>query len=138
MRLHHTKNKGDLGVLKIKADLCEKGFLVLSPESEHAPFDLVVYKEGMFKRVQAKYRNLKKSGVLEIPFRSSYSTSKGVISTGVNKNEIDVYAVFCPEMNECYYFNPNAFNKSLTLRVKTPLNSQHRNVKMADQFREVP
>lgn len=138
MKLHHTKNKGDLGVLKIKTDLCEKGFLVLSPESEHAPFDIVVYKDGMFKRVQVKYRNLKKSGVLEIPFRSSYSTAKGVKTAAVDKSQIDIYAVFCPDTNECYYFNPQSFNKSLTLRVKAPLNHQNHGINLVEDFREVP
>ncbi len=138
MKAHHTKNKGDLGVLKIKTDLCERGFLVLSPESEHAPFDLVIYKEGVFKRVQAKYRNLKKSGVLEIPFRNSYSTAKGVKTAAVNKDEIDVYAVYCPDTNECYYFKPQSFNKSLTLRVKTPLNHQQNRIRLVEHFREVP
>lgn len=28
MKNHHTKSKGDLGVLKAQADLCAKGFLV--------------------------------------------------------------------------------------------------------------
>ncbi len=45
---HHTKNKGDLGVLKVKVDLYQQGFLLLVPETEHAPFDLVIYKNGCF------------------------------------------------------------------------------------------
>ena len=46
---HHTKNKGDLGELKVKVDLLEQGYLILNPETEHAPFDLVIYKSGLFK-----------------------------------------------------------------------------------------
>lgn len=38
MFTHHTKTKGDLGVLKVKLDLFEQGFLILNPETEHAPF----------------------------------------------------------------------------------------------------
>ncbi|MCZ2258066.1 hypothetical protein KSU66_06130 [Sporosarcina sp. G11-34] len=45
---HHTKNKGDLGVLKAQVDLHQKGYLILNPLTEHAPFDLVVYKENNF------------------------------------------------------------------------------------------
>jgi hypothetical protein len=55
---HHTKSKGDLGVLKAQVDLYEKGYMILHPQTEHAPFDLVVYKDKNFKRVQVKYRNL--------------------------------------------------------------------------------
>ena len=56
MRIHHTKNKGDLGVLKAQLDLYEKGYLTLIPNTEHSAFDLVAYKDGTFKRVQVKYR----------------------------------------------------------------------------------
>ena len=61
---HHTKNKGDLGVLKAKLDLFEQGYLILNPETEHAPFDLAIYKNGEFKSVQVKYRSLNKRGTL--------------------------------------------------------------------------
>ena len=36
---HHTKNKGDLGVLKAQVDLYQKGYLILLPHTEHSPFD---------------------------------------------------------------------------------------------------
>jgi hypothetical protein len=48
MCTHHTKNKGDLGVLKACADLAQQGFLVLNPLSEHSPFDLFAYKNLAF------------------------------------------------------------------------------------------
>ena len=135
---HHTKTKGDLGVLKAQVDLYEKGYLILTPQTEHAPFDLVIYKAGIFKRVQVKYRELNKKGILEIRFRSSFSTSKGVKNLEVNKNEIDVYCIYCPQTDRCYYFDPNDFSKSLSLRVDTPKNNQLQNIKFADDYREVP
>ena len=64
MKQHHTKTKGDLGVLKAQAALCAKGYLVCFPLSEHAPFDLVIYKNGKFKRVQVKTRSIGRSGSL--------------------------------------------------------------------------
>ncbi|WP_180230119.1 hypothetical protein [Bacillus sp. AFS073361] len=33
---HHTKSKGDLGVLKAQVDLYEKGYMILLPHTEHA------------------------------------------------------------------------------------------------------
>jgi len=41
--MHHTKDKGDLGVLKAQVDLFEQGFIVALPVTEHAPFDLIIY-----------------------------------------------------------------------------------------------
>ena len=41
--LHHTKDKGDTGLLKVMCDLSEQGFKILTPFSEHLPFDLVAF-----------------------------------------------------------------------------------------------
>ena len=138
MIYHHTKNKGDLGVLKVKVDLYQQGFLIFVPETEHSPFDLVIYQKGIFKTVQVKFRNLTQKGVLEIPFRNSYSTSKGVRTKFVDKRLVDVYAVYCQQTDECYYFDPKHYNRSITLRVKTPLNNQKRKTHSVSDFRKVP
>ena len=135
---HHTKQKGDLGVLKAKLDLFQQGFLILNPETEYAPFDLVIYKDGNFKTVQVKYRSLNKRGALEVVFRNSYYDSKGIKMVEVDKNFVDLYVIYCPETDNCYYFDPSKFNKSVTLRVNTPLNNQKGNVLFADDFRKVP
>ena len=135
---HHTKNKGDLGVLKAQVDLHQKGYMILIPHTEHSPFDLVVYKDGYFKRVQVKYRELTSRGILEVRFRSSYCNTKGIVTSVVEKNEIDVYCVYCPQTDECYYFDPEKFDKSLSLRVEATKNNQSHNVKFAKDYREVP
>ena len=138
MIYHHTKSKGDLGVLKVKVDLYQQGFLILVPETEHSPFYLVIYQKGIFKTVQVKFRNLTKNGVLEIPFRSSYSTSKGVMTRSVDKALVNIYAVYCPQTDECYYFDPKQFKRSVTLRVKTSLNNQKMKTHSVVDFRKVP
>ena len=66
--MHHTKEKGDLGVLKAQLDLFEKGFLILNPVTEHAPFDIVAYKDREFKRIQVKYKSVDKSGSMHCAF----------------------------------------------------------------------
>jgi len=138
MKNHHTKTKGDLGVLKASADLCEKGFLVCMPMSEHTCFDLVIYKKKIFKRVQVKSRKIDHHGGFMIAFRNSYSTSKGVQTNEVDKSEIDLYCIYCIDNDTCYYFDPARFNKSVSFRVRTPKNNQQTNVKFAEDYREVP
>lgn len=75
---HHTKSKGDFAIFKSQMDLYEKGYTILLPLTEHAPFDLVAYKENAFIRVQVKYRHLNDKGVIYVKFSNSYSTKKGV------------------------------------------------------------
>jgi len=134
---HYTKNKGDLGVLKAKCDLCQKGYLVLNPETEHAPFDLVVWKDGTFKTVQVKYREIK-FGRIEISFKTSWTDKHGTHVVPVNKDLVDLYCVYCPETDKCYYFNPSDFGKSITLRVEAPKNNQKQGIRFADDYCEVP
>ena len=139
MKIHHTKNKGDLGVLKAQADLCAKGFLVCIPLSEHAPFDLVIFKDDVFKRVQVKARTLKQ-GKLTVRFEHSYSDKRGVHTRKVDMNSIDLYCIYCLDNDTCYYFSVNDFKKrsTINLRVNAPKNNQGQHVRWAHDYREVP
>lgn len=136
--MHHTKDKGDLGVLKAQLDLFEQGFMILNPMTEHAPFDLAAYKDGRFLRVQVKYKSVDKHGCLTLHFRSCWADKKGSHLRAVDKNEIDLYCVYCPDTDCCYYLNPDIFNRSVTLRVKTPKNNQQQNINFAEDYRKVP
>ena len=75
MRIHHTKNKGDLGLLKAQCDLAEKGYMILIPLTEHSAFDLVGYKDEKFTRFQVKYRSVNENGVLAISMKSYWAIS---------------------------------------------------------------
>jgi len=136
--MHHTKQKGDLGVLKAQLDLFEQGFIILNPMTEHAPFDLVAYKDRKFLRVQVKYKSVDKTGSITVHFRSCWADKSGTHMRPVDKSKIDIYCVYCPTTDECYYFDPAEFNRSVTLRVKMPKNNQSKNVKLATDFRRVP
>ena len=136
--MHHTKEKGDLGVLKAQVDLFEQGFMILNPVTEHAPFDLVAYKQGEFKRIQVKYKSIDKHGCLTLHFRSSWADQHGLHMRYVDKTEIDLYCIYCPQTDSCYYLDPDDFNQSVTLRVKAPKNNQLEKVNFADDFRRVP
>lgn len=136
--MHHTKEKGDLGVLKAQLDLFEQGFLVLNPLTEHAPFDLVAYRDKRFLRIQVKYKSVDRTGGLTVHFRSVRADRNGTHMRPVDKGEIDLYCVYCPDTDECYYLDPKEYGRSVTLRVETPRNNQARHVKPAKDFRRVP
>lgn len=132
---HHTKDKGDLGVLKA---LAEQGFMVLLPLTEHSSFDLVVYKSGTFKRVQVKYRRVGKNGSIVVPFRTTWSDKHGVHYKQIDKGEVDLFCVYCPDTDECYYFSPADFPTKAVLRVAPSKNSQAKGVRLASLFKTVP
>jgi hypothetical protein len=135
---HHTKNKGDIGVLKVQVALAEQGYTILIPLSEHQSFDIVAYQNGAFKRIQVKFRSMKKNGIIEVPFKSSWSDRHGVHTKYVDKQDIDVYAVYCPETDECYFLNPSQFGDVVSLRVNAPKNNQVKGIHLASDFLRVP
>ena len=138
MASHHTKDKGDLGVLKAQIDLFEQGFALFVPQTEHCPFDLVAYKEGEFKRVQVKYRAMDRFGKVEIKFSTCWADKHGTHTSPIDKNEVDIYCVYCPDTDECYYLRPERFRSTASLRVEMPKNGQRKNVKFASDYRRVP
>jgi PD-(D/E)XK nuclease superfamily protein len=134
---HHTKDKGDLAVAKIHADLVSKGFTVLFPATEHAPFDLVSYAAGEFNRLQVKYRSAR-GGAVTVKFRSTWADRNGTHTTPLDKDAIDTVCIYCPETDECYYVQPAAHSASVTLRITPSRNGQLAGVLDAAAFRDLP
>lgn len=138
MKKHHTKTKGDIGVLKAQCELAIQGFTILNPLTEHSSYDLVAEKDGNFKRVQVKYRSLEKDGAIRVSFTSSWADKNGSHTNKVDKSLIDLYAVYCPETDKVYFFNPSDFKEHVTLRVNAPKNNQSIGINLAEDFLCVP
>jgi hypothetical protein len=134
---HHAKDKGDLAVAKVHADLVSKGFTVLFPATKHAPFDLVSYAAGEFHRLQVKYRSAR-AGAVTVKFRSMWADRNGTHMTPLDKGAIDTVCIYCPETDECYYVRPDAHGASVTLRIAPSRNGQQAGVLDAAAFRELP
>jgi len=135
---HHTKEKGDLGVLKAQVDLFEQGFTILAPQTEHSPFDLVAYKDGEFRRIQVKYRAVDRYGKIDVKFSTCWTDKNGTHTVPIDKGEVDVFCVYCPDTDKCYYLDPRKFGSSASLRVRSPKNSQKQGVNLACDFRRAP
>jgi hypothetical protein len=120
---HHTKDKGDVAVAKVQADLVERGAMVLQPFTEHAPFDLVAYFDEAFYRVQVKFRAVKRGSVY-VAFRSAWADRHGTHHRPMPVDEVDVIAIYCPDTRQTYYLNPRDFRLSATVRVEPSRNSQ--------------
>lgn len=136
MAQHHTKDKGDLGVAKVHADIVGQGFVVLFPATEHAPFDLVAYADGAFHRLQVKYRSVR-SGSITVHFRSVWNDRHGTHVRPADKDAIDIVCLYCPETDECYYIRPRDHGASVTLRITPSRNGQRTGVLDAARFRSL-
>ena len=135
---HHTKDKGDLRFLKAIAEMCSQGYTILVPMTEHATYDCVIEKDGKFKRVQCKYRSLDKTGTINIQFKSSWADRNGTHVQKIDKKNVDIYAIYCPDVEKVFFIEPEMFDTSVTIRVKNPKNNQKANVRIADDYLLVP
>jgi hypothetical protein len=134
---HHTKDKGNLGVAKAHADLVAQGYIVLLPLTEHAPFDVVAYSDERFWRVQVKCRALR-AGTVRVIFESTWADVNGIHKRPTDKSQIDIVCIYCPDTDECYYFDPKNCGTSVKLRVTPSLNNQKVGIIDASNLRFMP
>ena len=138
MRHHHTKNKGDLGLVQAMADLTAKGWAILVPLTEHEAFDLVAYREGRFLRVQVKYRTMSR-GCITLHFRSIWADRNQNHYVPLDRSLIDVVCIYCPDVDCCYYVDPKIIpKKSIVLRVAPSRTNMQKGVTWAKDFTEIP
>ena len=124
--------------MKAQIDLFEQGFTIFVPLTEHCPFDLVAYKDGEFRRVQVKYRSIDRTGKIDVKFSTCWNDRHGTHVRPIDKGDIDLYCIYCPDTDECYYLAPGKFGSNVTLRVEAPKNNQRSNVNFASEFRRAP
>jgi hypothetical protein len=135
---HHTKDKGDLGVFKAQLALAEQGFIICIPLTEHASFDLVAWKENKALTVQVKYRKLDKNNALTFQFRSSWADKHGSHVSKINKAEIDLVCIYCPDTDQCYFLDPNNFKQTVRLRVVNQKSRITKQTRLAKDYKMVP
>jgi hypothetical protein len=135
---HPTKTKGDLAVAHAYADLMDQGFLVLFPATEHAPFDLVAYRDERFARVQVKYRSVGKNGAVLVEFGTGWADRHGIHKLPMDKAQVDLLCVYCPDTKACYYIRPQNHRNAVSLRILPAANNQRDRIHLAEDFRRVP
>lgn len=85
-----------------------------------------------------KYRSLNTKGFLFVRFSSNFSTSKGYFENPKDKTEIDLFCIYCPDTDKCYYFKPEQFKRSVNIRINEALNKQIKNVHLAEHYLDIP
>lgn len=136
---HHTKDKGDLAVGQVIADLTKHGIQVCLPISEHLPFDLIAVSPSMrdVRRVQVTYVAMK-NGAISVNLRRSHADRHGVHVRRLSLAEIDVFAIFCPQQDTVYYVRsdeiPAGLGRQVVLRVIPSRNGQTKGTRPVRDF----
>lgn len=124
-------------MLCAQVDLARRGYAVLLPLTEHAPFDLVAYKDGRFYRVQVKYRAAK-DGFVAVQMANVWADRHGVHLVPIDRTSIDMICIYCPDTDRCYYVDPHCCLSWVRLRIAPPRNNQKKGIQWAKDYEDIP
>lgn len=110
--VHIKKEKGDLAVYKAMADLNQKGYYVFTSVTEHLPFDIIAYRDGICYRIQVKYAS---DG--HIDDKCCWSDQHGVHVRKYGKQDFDYYALYLPSKDVIVYPSISFGGNSITTEV---------------------
>lgn len=119
-----TNVKGNKGLVNVMADLVNKNYFVFLPIADTTCVDLIASNENMnLKRMQIKFRAVT-NGKIELVTESVVNGKK----VPVNLENIDLWAVYCPDNKQVYYVATKELigKKSLTLRIEEPKQKQRK------------
>jgi len=128
--MYSTHQKGLLGELEFTLHFIKMGYSVLSPTNPNASYDLVIEKDGNFKRIQIKYCTLT-HGVLRVELERP---NRKILPH--NKREVDAIGAFEAKHHKFYLIPLSATStkSEFRLRVEKAKNSQKKYIHLASDF----
>ena len=138
-----TKDKGNLGELKVMADLAAKGISIAQPYGDNLPFDLIAITRTdtnfSFTKVQVKHVALR-NGKIEIRAYSQKWNKTRIKSREAYKDhEVDIIAAYCPDVDKVFYVRYNeVVGNTFNIRVYPAKNNQKQRVHLAEEYTEFP
>lgn len=99
----NVNEKGNIGLIKVMADLYSKGFHCFTPFDDHCPVDLICMDSaGKARRLQVKYRSLDvKRDHYELSARSVVNGK----SIPIDRSLIDGWAVYLADQDKVVYLS---------------------------------
>ena len=99
----NVNKKGNIGLIKVMADLYDKGYHCFTPFDDYCPVDLIVLdKTGNVKRLQVKYRSIDEK-------RNRYELSARSVVNGksmpIDRSLIDGWAVYLADEDKVVYLS---------------------------------
>ena len=104
-----SNRKGNAAELAIAAEAARLDLLVYKPLTEHGRADLVLGIGDRLWRVQCKW-GARVGEKIQIRLRTSYhSPTRGYVVKTYDASEVDLVAVYCEELRQCYLLPPDLF-----------------------------
>jgi hypothetical protein len=100
-----TKQKGDISEAQVLAAFLKAGFNVLIPFGDRNRYDCVIEQNGTFKRIQVKTARFIGSSLVFGGY--SVTTENGRIKHAHYKGDVELFAVYSPDLNKIYLVPPD-------------------------------
>lgn len=126
----NTYEKGNLSEAVLTARLLEYGYKVLIPVGSCSRYDLVIESDYGFQKIQVKTACIYKERIMF----NTCSNNKGYKRKSYH-GEIDLFGVYCKELDECYLIPVEKTGKSaMSLRINNSKNNQRKGINLKDDF----
>ena len=119
------------GELRFASEFIRKGWNVFLPYGEDSPVDLLIEKNGEYKRIQIKATRIN-DGVINCRLKSSNNWQVKKYS----KKEIDGFGIYEAESKKGYLIDIEKVDGMIgaCLRVEKAKNNQQKAVRMASEY----
>ena len=130
-----TNRKGAIAELAIAKAALEHGIQVYRPVAEGGRYDLIFGFAATVLRVQCKLAPLL-GGAIVVRCFSSRRSRTGFVRSPYTNDELDAFALYCPELERSYLipFAATGGSPELRLRVFPAGNNQRRGIRLASDF----
>jgi hypothetical protein len=134
--MDNPNHKGNVAELAIAAEAARLGLSVLSPLTEHEPYDLVIGVTGRLLRVQCKWAN-RRGDVIPVNLTRSRRGPGGFVRRTYTAEEIDAVGVYCADIGSCFLIPAREVvgRHAFQLRLRPPRNGQRAALHFADEYR---
>lgn len=131
----NTNERGSLSEGIILAEALRCGFTVSVPWGNKARYDLILEIEGELIKIQCKTGKLVNDSI-RVKLTSSYLTSSGSVMHGYTKQDVDYFAIYCPQNNKKYLLPISEVvgQKSINLRISQTNRNYMSGTKYADDY----
>src|SRR5581483_4505956 len=130
-----TDQKGAIAETAVVHEAVKLGIGVLKPVNDGLRYDLVLDVDEVLVRVQVKWAP-READVVLIRAYSCRRTRDGLLRRPYTPEEIDAYAAYCPELEQCYFLPIADFvgQKYVQLRLAPTRNNQKRGIVWARDY----
>jgi prevent-host-death family protein len=130
-----TDQKGNAAELAVALAAIRAGVDVYRPEGEGSRYDLVFDLDSRLVRVQCKWAPRVRDVVIVRTY-SSRRTPNGIRNRPYTPDEVDAFAAYCPDLEECYFLPLSEFpsSRQIQLRLELPRNGRRAGLNWAEEF----